>query len=100
MGLVYPLARGSAPLMTAIATAMLVNEQIGMLGWIGIAALAAVLLLISVRGGRDLARFDRRAVTFALITAVTVCAYTVVDGMGARLAGSAPAYNPALFVGI
>jgi drug/metabolite transporter (DMT)-like permease len=100
MGLVYPLARGSAPLMTAIATAMLVNEQIGMLGWIGIAALAAGVLLISVRGGRDLARFDRRAVTFALITAVTVCAYTVVDGIGARMAGSAHAYTAVLFIGI
>jgi drug/metabolite transporter (DMT)-like permease len=31
---------------------------------------------------------------------VTVCAYSVVDGIGARLAGSANAYSAALFVGI
>lgn len=100
MGLVYPLARGSAPLMTAVATAMLVDEHIGIFGWSGVAALAAGVLLISLRGGRDLARFDRRAVTFALITAVTVCAYTVVDGIGGRMAGSAHAYTAVLFVGI
>jgi len=100
MGLVYPLARGSAPLMTAVATAMLVQENIGVLGWTGVAALAAGVLLMSLRGGRDLARLDRRAVTFALITAVTVCAYTVVDGIGGRMAGSAHAYTAVLFLGI
>ncbi len=58
------------------------------------------MLLLSLRGGRDLARLDRKAVGFALFTAVTICAYSVVDGIGARLAGSANAYSVALFVGI
>ena len=58
------------------------------------------MLLLSLRGGRDLARLDRRAVGFALFTAVTICAYSVVDGIGARRAGSANAYSIALFVGI
>ena len=68
--------------------------------WRGIILLAAGVLLLSLRGGRDLARLDRKAVGFALFTAVTICAYSVVDGMGARLAGSANAYSAALFVGI
>ena len=42
------------------------------------------MLLLSVRGGRDLAKIDRRAVGFALFTALTICAYSVVDGIGAR----------------
>src|SRR3984893_13542189 len=46
------------------------------------------------------ARLDRRGVGFALFTAVTICAYSVVDGMGARLAGSANAYSAALFAGL
>jgi drug/metabolite transporter (DMT)-like permease len=62
--------------------------------------LAAGVVLMSVRGGRDLARLDRRAVGFALFTAVTICAYSLVDGIGARRAGSAHAYSAALFVGI
>ena len=36
----------------------------------------------SMRGGRDLAQVDRRAIGFALLTAVTICAYLVVDGVG------------------
>jgi drug/metabolite transporter (DMT)-like permease len=100
MGQVYPIARGSAPLMTAAATTVLIGERLGLLGWCGIMLLAAGVLLLSLRGGRDLARLDRRAVGFALFTAVTICAYSVVDGVGARLAGSANAYSLALFVGI
>jgi drug/metabolite transporter (DMT)-like permease len=100
MGQVYPIARGSAPLMTATVASAFVEEQLGLAGWLGIMLLAAGVLLLSVRGGRDLAKLDRRAVAFALFTAVTICAYSVVDGVGARRAGSANAYSVALFVGI
>src|SRR5499426_3616816 len=100
MGQVYPIARGSAPLMTATATTAFVGEHLGLAGWLGIALLAAGVLMLSLRGGRDLAKLDRRAVAFALFTAVTICAYSVVDGVGARLAGTANAYSAALFVGI
>jgi drug/metabolite transporter (DMT)-like permease len=100
LGQVYPIARGSAPLMTATATTVLIGERLGILGWVGIILLVAGVLLLSLRGGRDLARLDRKAVGFALFTAVTICAYSVVDGVGARLAGSANAYTVALFVGV
>src|SRR5438094_75858 len=96
MGQVYPIARGSAPLMTATVTTLFVHEPIGLFGWFGIVLLAAGVLLLSLRGGRDLAKLDRRAVAFALFTAVTVSAYSVVDGLGARSAGSANAYSVAL----
>jgi drug/metabolite transporter (DMT)-like permease len=100
MGQVYPIARGSAPLMTATATTVFIGERLGVSGWCGIGLLVAGVVLLSLRGGRELARLDRRAVGFALFTAVTVCAYSVVDGVGARLAGSANAYSAALFAGI
>jgi drug/metabolite transporter (DMT)-like permease len=100
MSQVYPIARGSAPLMTAAITTTFIQEHLGLGGWLGIALVVAGVLLLSLRGGRDLAKLDRRAVGFALFTAVTICAYSVVDGVGARQAGSANAYSVALFVGI
>jgi drug/metabolite transporter (DMT)-like permease len=100
MGQVYPIARGSAPLMTAVVTTALVGERLGLAGWGGIILLVAGVMLLSLGGGRDLTRLDRKAVGFALFTAVTICAYSVVDGVGARHAGSANAYSVALFVGI
>ena len=102
MGQVYPIARGAAPLMTATITTLFVGERLGLYGWGGIVLLAFGVLLLSLRGGREFAKLDRTAVGFALFTAVTVCVYSVVDGVGARLAGAgkANAYSLLLFVGI
>jgi drug/metabolite transporter (DMT)-like permease len=99
LGQVYPIARGTAPLMTAALSAPLIGEALGARAWIGIVALAAGVLLLSARGGRTLARFDAHATGLALFTATTITAYSLVDGMGARLAGDAQAYTASLFVG-
>jgi drug/metabolite transporter (DMT)-like permease len=102
LGQVYPIARGAAPLMTASVTTALVGERLGTFGWGGIVLLAAGVLLLSLRGGRDLAKLDSKAVGFALFTAVSICIYSVVDGIGVRAAGpgKASAYTLILFVGI
>jgi drug/metabolite transporter (DMT)-like permease len=95
---VYPIARGSAPLLTAVASIVFVGDPIAPIAWAGIVLLGGGVLMLTARGGRDFARFDRRAVGFALFTAVTICAYSLVDGMGARRAGSAHAYVATFFV--
>jgi drug/metabolite transporter (DMT)-like permease len=100
LGQVYPIARGSAPLMTATVTTLFVGEKLSLIGWGGIVALVVGVLLLSARGGRELAMVDRRAIGFAFFTALTVCGYSVVDGIGARLSGNANAYSLSLFVGI
>ena len=100
LGQVYPIARGSAPLMTAAVTSIFVGEKLSALGWMGIVALVAGVLLLSARGGRHLAEIDRRAIGFALFTALTICAYSVVDGIGARLSANPNGYSVWLFVGI
>ena len=100
LGQVYPIARGSAPLMTAAVTSISVGEKLSALGWMGIVALVAGVLLLSARGGRQLAEIDRRAIGFALFTALTICAYSVVDGIGARLSENPNGYSVWLFIGI
>lgn len=100
LGQVYPIARGSAPLMTGAVTAIFVGEQLSAIGWLGLLTLVAGVLLLSARGGRELAQIDRRAVGFALFTALTICAYSVVDGIGARLSANPNAYSLWLFVGM
>jgi drug/metabolite transporter (DMT)-like permease len=95
---VYPIARGSAPLMTALVSVAVIGERLSALGWVGILALTSGVFLLSLRGGRDLAKIDRRAVGFAFFTATTICGYSLVDGIGARLSGNPHAYSAALFV--
>jgi drug/metabolite transporter (DMT)-like permease len=98
MSQVYPIARGTAPLLTAAGSTLLIGEVLGLVGWLGIVVLAAGVLVLSLRGGRDLASFDRTAVGFALFTALTICGYSLVDGVGARLSGNPHAYSVSLFV--
>ena len=99
LGQVYPIARGSAPLMTATATTFIVGEKLSLAGWAGILALVAGVFLVSARGGRELAKIDRRAVGFALLTASIICVYSVVDGIGARASLNPAAYGLWMFVG-
>jgi drug/metabolite transporter (DMT)-like permease len=100
LGQVYPIARGAAPLMTATATTIFVGERLSLIGWGGVVALVAGVVLLSARGGRELTHIDRRAVGFALLTALSICAYSVVDGIGARLSLNPVSYSLWLFVGI
>jgi drug/metabolite transporter (DMT)-like permease len=99
LGQVYPIARGSAPLMTAAVSLVLVGEHLSLARWSGIAALAAGVLLLAARGGRALAQIDRRAVGFALLTGLTICAYSVVDGIGARASRNPQSYVILLLIG-
>src|SRR5262245_47482061 len=98
LGQVYPIARGAAPLMTALGATLWLGEQLGLAGWCGILVLGAGILALSLRGGRQLSPFDGRSVGFALLTALSIAAYTLVDGAGARLAGSPAPYIVWLFV--
>jgi drug/metabolite transporter (DMT)-like permease len=98
LGQVYPIARGTAPLMTAILATLWLGERLGLYGWAGIIVLAAGILLLAVRGGRTLKSFDARSVGFALLTSLTITAYTLVDGLGARISGAPQQYTVWLFL--
>lgn len=97
LGQVYPIARGAAPLMTALGAWYWLGEALGSYGWIGIAVLATGIMILSFRGSGT-ARFDVRAVGFALLTALSISAYTLADGTGARIGSSALPYIVWLFV--
>jgi len=96
MGQVYPIARGGAPLLTTLASLLVIREPLAPLGGVGVGILGLGIGLMSLRGRG--AQFDMRAVGYALLTAVIICGYTLVDGIGARVAGDPHAYSAALFV--
>lgn len=97
-GQVYPLARGGAPLFTALGSMAILSESLGPVGWAGILTLVAGVLLLSL-GKSSVGHIDRRAVALAFATALTIVAYTLVDGIGARRSGSPHAYALAFFAG-
>ncbi len=95
MGLVYPIARGSAPLMTMAGSFFIVGDPLAPLAVAGVATLASGIALLALRGRKGL---DGGAVNYALLTAVTIALYTLADGMGARAAGNPHAYIAAVFL--
>ena len=98
LGQVYPIARGSAPLLTALLAGIWIGEPLGAYGWAGIIVLASGILLLALRGRRSLQAFDARSVGFALLTSLTITAYTLIDGLGARISHSPLQYTVWLFL--
>lgn len=97
MSQIYPIARGGAPLLTALVSVTVLGEPVSGLQLVGIGALGGAVGAMSVFGRRG-APFDPVAVGLALLTAVVICGYTLSDGLGARAAGDPHAYSATLFV--
>jgi drug/metabolite transporter (DMT)-like permease len=92
----YALARGTAPLLTTVSAFLLFGEVLRGAEIGGIVLLSCGTFLMSFRGGGH-ARFNQRAVGFALITSMFIASYTLTDGYGARLADGAASYASWLF---
>jgi drug/metabolite transporter (DMT)-like permease len=94
---VYPIARGTAPLITFIGAWALAGETVTGLGTLGILLLVGGIWLTARPSGPSL-RLDSMTLFFALGTSVFIAAYTIVDGFGGRASGSASAYAGMLFL--
>jgi drug/metabolite transporter (DMT)-like permease len=88
---VYPLARGSAPLLVAGAATVVVGERLGLVQLAGVALVSVGLASLAVGKGRP-DRRERRALLLALATGAFIAAYTISDGLGARRSGTPLGY--------
>ena len=89
----YPLMRGAAPVLVALANNG--NETLQPAQLAAIALVFAGGAVICV-GGRQAS--SRRTLVLALLTALVIAAYTLVDGLGVRRAGAPASYTAWLFV--
>lgn len=108
LSVVYPLARGTAPLLAVVVGVGLLGERLGVAGSFGVVALLAgflwlqrpwrVLALARSRSmaapavGQSTGGAERRSrgaidtsILFALATGVTIATYTAIDRVGVRL---------------
>ncbi|PSC03684.1 EamA family transporter [Alsobacter soli] len=96
MGFVYPIARGSAPLMTALGSLLVLREPLPLQGYGGVLVLGCGIATMALSGRKR--AVAPQALAYAGLTAIMVCLYTLTDGTGARIAGDPHAYAAALFV--
>jgi drug/metabolite transporter (DMT)-like permease len=117
---VYPLARGSAPLLVAAVAAAALGERLTWAQDAGVAAVCGGLGVLAFAGRRDAAgsstagedvtggadgpggggvtrERDPRAVVAALLTGVSIAGYTLLDGVGVRHAGGSLSYTSWMF---
>lgn len=97
-GRAYPLARGTSPLLVAVGGWFLASERLDARQIAGTCMIAAGLLALALAAGRPRGS-ERSALAVAVLTGVTIAAYTVTDGLGVRRAGDPTAYLALLFVG-
>ena len=95
---IYPLARGAAPLITALAGVLLLSEILSPMMAVGIVILCMGIGLMAARGGAMLERLSATAISNALITSLFIASYTLTDGVGARTAPTASSYAIWMFV--
>jgi drug/metabolite transporter (DMT)-like permease len=93
----YPIARGTSPLVVAVGAYFLANDRLSAPELLGVATLAVGLISLAFSAGR-LSRQDMPAVGAAVLTGLTIAAYTIVDGLGVRHAHNPWAYVALFFL--
>ena len=104
LSVVYPIARGTAPLILVAVGVGLLGERLGIAGWIGVACLLAGFLALQRPwlALRSALANGRRPgapgpIAFAVATGIAIAAYSTVDRVGTRLIDPLP--YAALIVG-
>lgn len=95
LSVVYPVARGTAPLLAVIIGVVVLGERLGVAGFLGVIALLAGFLWLQ-RPWRAIALARRTggagarkaagdsAILFALATGVMIATYSAIDRVGTR----------------
>jgi drug/metabolite transporter (DMT)-like permease len=88
-GQIYPIARGLSPLLVVVGALVFAHEALKPLGIAGVAFVSLGIFSLAFRRNMH---FSGDSVPFALLTGVFIATYTVLDGIGARIAGNAFSY--------
>ncbi len=89
LGEAYPIARGASPLLVTIGAAAFAGEHLNRLALLGIMMISAGIIVMAFHGRH----LKTDTLPAALVTGVFIAVYSVIDGMGVRLAGDAMAYT-------
>ncbi|MEM6694326.1 MAG: DMT family transporter [Pseudomonadota bacterium] len=95
---VYPIARGSAPLMVALVSVSVLGVTLNALELVAIVIIGTGIISLALARHGDGMRNGNAAI-IALITGSFIASYSLVDGLGARLAGTSLGFYAWLAIG-
>lgn len=91
MSRLYPIARGTSPVIVTVVAVTVLTERLSVLSWVGLAILVGGIVLLAF--ARGVPKADT-GLLLALATGVTISCYTLSDGVGVRIAE-----NPGGYIG-
>ncbi len=89
LGQVYPIVRGTVPLLVTLGGFLLADQRLGTYRMAGVVLVAAGIMSLSLGKGRA----ATYSILFALATGAIIAGYATVDAIGVRQAGSSGAYT-------
>lgn len=90
VSVVYPLARGTGPLLSVVFAILLLGERPGWLGLVGAGVVVVGVVIIGLAGGRAGASLNRAGVVFGMLVGVVIAAYTLWDAAAVTRGGLPP----------
>lgn len=94
----YPIMRGTPPLLVAVISGPLIGEILPVQRWLGIALICGGVLALALEARHRNGGGNSRSTALALLNALFIACYTLVDGIGVRKSGSPAAYTMWVFV--
>lgn len=94
LGQTYPISRGSSPALVALGALIFAHETLTLAATFGVLLVCGGILSLAFQGKTPRADFLPAACT----TGALIGAYTIVDGIGVRLAGDSLAYTNSMFL--
>ena len=87
---VYPIARGTAPILITIVSLIFLGVALSNFEILGIIIISLGILSLSLQGAKGIK--NRSAVIYALVTGFFIMGYSITDGYGARVSNSFLSY--------
>ena len=87
VSVVYPLARGTGPLLSVVFAMLLFAERPSAIALAGAAVVIAGVITIGFAGGRSRAADNRAGVVFGLVIGVIIAIYTLWDSAAVTIGG-------------
>lgn len=86
--IVYPIIRGTPPILVALVSLFFLQDVITPLGWVGLLTISCGVLTMAF----NKKHLPPHLLLAAFITACFIAGYTITDGSGARLSGNSMGY--------
>lgn len=93
---VYPIARGMAPVLVALGAQFVAGEVLPPMAWLGVLVVSGGIFLLA--GNVFSGKAPPLVVMTAMATGAMIAAYSLVDGLGVRVAGTESGYIGWLFI--